>query len=78
MEVQKEKGDEKDIVLASSGTAGSVSVALHPLVIMNISEHYTRIRAQEGKPNPKGKIIVDGSCQLKYPVYKSFSITLSQ
>jgi len=37
-------------VMASSGTVGSVSVSLHPLVIMNISEHFTRIRAQEGKP----------------------------
>jgi COP9 signalosome complex subunit 6 len=34
-------------VMASSGTVGSVSVSLHPLVIMNISEHWTRIRAQE-------------------------------
>lgn len=31
-------------------TGGSVSVALHPLVIMNISEHWTRVSAQEGKP----------------------------
>ncbi|KXJ26179.1 COP9 signalosome complex subunit 6 [Exaiptasia diaphana] len=52
MEVQG-KGEEKHLVVASSGAAGSVSVALHPLVIMNISEHYTRIRAQEGKPNPQ-------------------------
>ena len=36
-------------VMASSGTTGSVTIALHPLVIMNISEHWTRIRAQEGK-----------------------------
>lgn len=36
-------------VMASVGTAGSVSVSLHPLVIMNISEHWTRVRAQEGK-----------------------------
>lgn len=35
-------------VMASSGTVGSVSISLHPLVIMNISEHWTRIRAQEG------------------------------
>lgn len=57
MEVQtkKDESEEKDKVVASSGAAGSVSVALHPLVIMNISEHYTRIRAQEGKPNPQGK-----------------------
>jgi len=37
-------------VTASAGTSGSVSVSLHPLVIMNISEHWTRSRAQEGKP----------------------------
>lgn len=34
-------------VLATAATA-SVTVSLHPLVIMNISEHWTRIRAQEG------------------------------
>ncbi|KAH9377423.1 hypothetical protein HPB48_016800 [Haemaphysalis longicornis] len=37
-------------VMAASGTTGSVCVSLHPLVIMNISEHWTRIKAQEGKP----------------------------
>lgn len=37
-------------VMASAGTTGSVTVALHPLVIMNISEHWTRVKAQEGKP----------------------------
>ncbi|XP_064614826.1 COP9 signalosome complex subunit 6-like [Liolophura sinensis] len=37
-------------VMASTGTSGSVAVSLHPLVIMNISEHSTRVRAQEGKP----------------------------
>lgn len=37
-------------VMASTGTTGSVSVSLHPLVIMNISEHWTRVRAQEGQP----------------------------
>ncbi|CAH1781828.1 unnamed protein product [Owenia fusiformis] len=35
-------------VMAGAGTTGSVSVSLHPLVIMNISEHWTRTRAQEG------------------------------
>ena len=38
-------------VMASTGTTGSVSVSLHPLVIMNVSEHWTRVRAQhEGTP----------------------------
>ena len=36
-------------VMASTGTSGSVSISLHPLVIMNISEHWTRVRSQEGK-----------------------------
>lgn len=35
-------------VMASSNAVGSVSLSLHPLVLMNISEHWTRIRAQEG------------------------------
>lgn len=35
-------------VLASAATIPSVTVSLHPLVIMNMSEHWTRIRAQEG------------------------------
>lgn len=37
-----------DSVMASVGTVGSVSISLHPLVILNISEHWTRTRAQEG------------------------------
>lgn len=27
---------------------GSVTVSLHPLVIMNVSDHFTRCRVQEG------------------------------
>ena len=60
MEVQPSSSkDVSDTVLASSGSSGSVSVALHPLVIMNISEHYTRIKAQYGKPNPQGRFNKD-------------------
>ncbi|KAG8246864.1 COP9 signalosome complex subunit 6 [Homalodisca vitripennis] len=47
MEVEEGTSASKN-VMASSGTVGSVSTSLHPLVIMNISEHWTRIRAQEG------------------------------
>ncbi|KAK7090209.1 COP9 signalosome complex subunit 6-like [Littorina saxatilis] len=36
-------------VMAAAGTSGSVTISLHPLVIMNVSEHWTRARAQEGK-----------------------------
>uniref|UniRef100_A0A4W3H6T6 COP9 signalosome complex subunit 6 n=1 Tax=Callorhinchus milii TaxID=7868 RepID=A0A4W3H6T6_CALMI len=34
----------------ASGVTGSVSVALHPLVILNISDHWIRMRSQEGRP----------------------------
>lgn len=37
-------------IMAAAGTAGSVSVSLHPLVIMNISEHWTRTKVQAGHP----------------------------
>lgn len=41
-------------VMAPVTSTPSISIALHPLVIMNISEHWTRVRAQTGKPS-KGK-----------------------
>ena len=34
--------DQEEKVMADSGVAATVSVSLHPLVIMNISEHWTR------------------------------------
>ena len=40
----------KSSVMAPSTAAPSVIVALHSLVILNISEHWTRVRAQLGKP----------------------------
>ena len=36
-----------------AGGSGSVSISLHPLVILNISEHWTRTRAQR-KTNVQG------------------------
>ena len=34
--------NEEEKVMADSGVSATVSVSLHPLVIMNISEHWTR------------------------------------
>lgn len=42
-------GGTKSVVVTTA-TSGSVTVSLHPLVIMNVSEHWTRLRAQEGSP----------------------------
>lgn len=41
------------------GTSGSVTCSLHPLVIMNVSEHWTRARAQNeenGLPQGTGHL----------------------
>lgn len=38
--------EEPNKVVAASGTQTSVAVSVHPLVIMNVSEHWTRMRAQ--------------------------------
>ncbi|XP_041974512.1 COP9 signalosome complex subunit 6 [Aricia agestis] len=42
-------GNTKSVVVTTA-TSGSVTVSLHPLVIMNVSEHWTRVKAQEGAP----------------------------
>ncbi|KAF8568938.1 hypothetical protein P879_05140 [Paragonimus westermani] len=36
---------------ATSSGPGSVSVRLHPLVVLNISEHWTRYKVRENSPN---------------------------
>eukprot|EP00794_Sanderia_malayensis_P010995 gene10995-12158_t len=54
-DVAMSAGETKNDVMAPSASA-SVSVALHPLVIMNISEHHTRIRAQEGSASQKSRV----------------------
>ena len=53
MEVTESKSS---IIMAPSTAAPSVIVALHSLVILNISEHWTRARAQLGKPQ-RGKLL---------------------
>ncbi|PFH49188.1 hypothetical protein AMATHDRAFT_63559 [Amanita thiersii Skay4041] len=43
--------DEVSVVL-SSNTASGLSLSLHPLPILNISEHLTRLKLQTNSPNP--------------------------
>lgn len=46
MEVTEQKHG-CDGVMAPSSASPSVIVSLHPMVIMNVSEHWTRLRAQQ-------------------------------
>ena len=57
MAAKMEVDVEKSGVAVGPVSTGSVSVSLHPLVIMNISEHWTRVSAQQGKPT-QGNIII--------------------
>ncbi|KAG6896285.1 hypothetical protein C0992_009335 [Termitomyces sp. T32_za158] len=43
--------DEVSVVLASTATSG-LSVSLHPLPILNISEHLTRLKLQQNTHSP--------------------------
>lgn len=45
MAMEVEEGEASYVT--SGGSGGSVSVSLHPLVIMNISDHFTRVRVQQ-------------------------------
>lgn len=65
---------DKPSVVASAGTAGSVSVSLHPLVVMNISEHWTRVRAQEGKPQQVLGALIGKQKGRKIEVMNSFEL----
>nr|CAG4643319.1 EOG090X08T4 [Ilyocryptus agilis] len=49
MDVEENNQQQQQNVMASSFVTGSITVLLHPLVVMNISEHWTRVRAQDGK-----------------------------
>jgi len=37
-----------------TAVASGMQVALHPLVIINITDHYTRFKIQQGQENPQG------------------------
>ena len=65
MEVE-EKMEEGTEAVISTGATGSVSVSLHPLVVMNVSDHYTRVKVQSGSSDATGNNvgITRGSASL--------------
>lgn len=52
----------------------SVVISLHPLVLMNISEHWTRIRAQEGSALPVYGALIGKQDGRKIEVFNSFEL----
>ncbi|XP_055319495.1 COP9 signalosome complex subunit 6 isoform X1 [Sitodiplosis mosellana] len=61
-------------VMASPATVPSVTVSLHPLVIMNISEHWTRIRAQNGSPQQVLGALIGKQSGRNVEVMNSFEL----
>lgn len=65
---------EKSNVMASSATMPSITVSLHPLVIMNISEHWTRIRAQNNSPQQVIGALIGKQSGRNVEVMNSFEL----
>lgn len=64
--------------MAAAGTAGSVNVSLHPLVIMNISEHWTRTKAQLGRPIKVYGALIGKQKGRQVEVMNSFELDLAE
>lgn len=64
----------EDKVMADSGVTATVSVSLHPLVIMNISEHWTRTKAQEGRPVPVYGALIGKQAGRDIEIMNSFEL----
>lgn len=52
----------------------SVTISLHPLVLMNIAEHWTRFRAQDNCAKPVYGAIIGKQDGRKIEVYNSFEL----
>ncbi|VVC36671.1 COP9 signalosome subunit 6,JAB1/MPN/MOV34 metalloenzyme domain,Rpn11/EIF3F, C-terminal [Cinara cedri] len=63
-----------DNVLSTSVT-GSVSVSLHPLVILNISEHWTRLTAQVGHSVPTLGALIGKQKDRTLEIMNSFELS---
>ncbi|CAH2268742.1 jg23766 [Pararge aegeria aegeria] len=69
-------GNTKSVVVTTA-TSGSVTVSLHPLVIMNVSEHWTRLRAQEGSPQTVIGALIGKQKGRNIEVMNSFELVFS-
>lgn len=86
LEMEVDVVQDQDNVLATNVT-GSVSISLHPLVILNISEHWTRLTAQVGSVPTLGALIgkqkdrtleIMNSFELSYTVLDDLSLVIDR
>lgn len=69
-----EVDEAQDNVLATN-VSGSVSVSLHPLVILNISEHWTRLTAQVGNAVPTLGALIGKQKDRTIEIMNSFELS---
>lgn len=71
--VEMEVDEAQDNVMATN-VSGSVSVSLHPLVILNISEHWTRLTAQVGNSVPTLGALIGKQKDRTIEIMNSFEL----
>jgi len=74
VEMADASGSVEEKVVADSSVAATVSVSLHPLVIMNISEHWTRTKAQEGRPTTVYGALIGKQAGRDIEIMNSFEL----
>ena len=70
--------DDKCVMAAGSIAVNSVSAFLHPLVIMNISEHWTRLRAQMNCVQPIYGALIGKQNGRCIEIMNSFELVFDQ
>lgn len=72
--IEMEVDEVQDNVIATNVT-GSVSISLHPLVILNISEHWTRLTAQVGNTIPTLGALIGKQKDRTLEIMNSFELS---
>lgn len=65
---------QKQQQILAKNAIPSVTISLHPLVLMNIAEHWTRTRAQEGGARAVYGALIGKQDGRKVEVYNSFEL----
>lgn len=71
---KQQQQQSSKVLFANPSTVASVSISLHPLVLMNMSEHWTRIRAQEGAAKPVYGALIGKQQGRKLELLNSFEL----
>lgn len=63
-------------IMAPTTAQGSVCIDLHPLLVLNISEHWTRVKAQHGAPRNVVGAVIGKQEGRKIELHNSFEVVV--